>query len=1192
VDKRETYMNFEGRRGVTLIMVAAVLAILSALATGFYMLMVMQTKSAVRYADSVRADIVGRAGVHFAVGQLRSHAFTKTEDASSPWYQVDYLRGSTRRISYPDSPLLHDGVDNDTDGVVDNMEEAQVDPTKMQGYSVAMSASAGKDSDRFALNISDAAGKINLNAGDNLAVMLDNLCRVIGPPLVAANLDAIQPRRWGLEAAVDPADPVAPLFNTALNTNDTVANMDIYFTLTDSAGAPTTNGTGRPMRGPNGIAIYGDGYAIAGYRARRGAFQNPEDVKQAFSYVERNGNSTPDDPLEQLEIEVKFAAIRDHITTSSWVDTNTVGVGKFEWIRVDTGSNKTLAIDRDKSWVVDDPTNDPLNFRGSLRGSYVSIINGHGAGQIRRIRTNGIDWIEVESGFAVTPGPISSYMIISNEEALLTEVDGSPSPFSYPDNPPPAGRVTFPATNPDGTLVRNPKMDYSLRPLCIHRAPVNINTASDKVLTALFLGINVQHGHPQALGTDADVLDLTKKWKKNDIHGVQPYVLTPAGMKRIPAASGKLALTRSWGVGPNQVVPPPAVYNFAYLDNHGLLGTPDFILGKNAGSGPWMTEAHELAYRILIARQPDRMQPALKFIDPKTGGPTAVDTGLPRGPFRTWDELYFRVVKPWDEVRTAGGWVDTNGNGKMDDWDDKNNDGLIDAGEVDEYHAARLSTMIMAHFNSNTDILKFNPNIEWIDRWSRNFTEQEPLMVYTNEPAPGARGVWSGTDVGNETVTDVFDTDVAAADATGGLQQNSIPIYTAVRDPNAKGWDGQNAPPLKSGQRNSNGRFILGAYITRNFRYKSDEMIDKTDLNRSTTEFSFDSNGVFEIISTGQVAKAGEVLAERKFVALVKVYDVWRESTQQQFVQGTISKAYGERTNPRDAQQLACTGQLARDASGLVERKGLVTLPEPLLPLRARIVDDKGNTNPRNAEVVTTGGTPLNAFMMPRRNPFDPGASPIDVPEVLANRVLPARYDGQIALATNTSGYDPNPAGDNDSFLASFDGDLDTATCQGNGREQAKWPYSAVPDGTGSFRYTGEGHKHRCVQSIGLLGVLFDNLISTDPGIPLVDGTTPYKDFNAQKANVRWIYPFFGISSAMMPLSLGSDLERPYYWNNITVRMGSLRTDGAYLTAPGVAGNTATVKYLYSNKTNLNPDSRDGYCVTMWAKTVWHHDGA
>ena len=33
---------------------------------------------------------------------------------------------------------------------------------------------------------------------------------------------------------------------------------------------------------------------------------------------------------------------------------------------------------------------------------------------------------------------------------------------------------------------------------------LNINTASDKVLEALFLGINIQYAHPMSVGTDVD----------------------------------------------------------------------------------------------------------------------------------------------------------------------------------------------------------------------------------------------------------------------------------------------------------------------------------------------------------------------------------------------------------------------------------------------------------------------------------------------------------------------------------------------------------------------------------------------------------------------------------------------------------------------------------------------------------------
>jgi type II secretory pathway component PulK len=82
--------------GVTLIAVAGVLAVLAALAGGFYTLMVSQLKSAVRFSDSVRAEMLARAGVQDAIAQLRKQVFEKTEDPSDPWYTYDCLNGGGR----------------------------------------------------------------------------------------------------------------------------------------------------------------------------------------------------------------------------------------------------------------------------------------------------------------------------------------------------------------------------------------------------------------------------------------------------------------------------------------------------------------------------------------------------------------------------------------------------------------------------------------------------------------------------------------------------------------------------------------------------------------------------------------------------------------------------------------------------------------------------------------------------------------------------------------------------------------------------------------------------------------------------------------------------------------------------------------------------------------------------------------
>ena len=55
------------QRGVTLIMVAGVLAVLAALSAAFYTLTRSYTISAVRYSDSVRAQMLAHAGIDFAI---------------------------------------------------------------------------------------------------------------------------------------------------------------------------------------------------------------------------------------------------------------------------------------------------------------------------------------------------------------------------------------------------------------------------------------------------------------------------------------------------------------------------------------------------------------------------------------------------------------------------------------------------------------------------------------------------------------------------------------------------------------------------------------------------------------------------------------------------------------------------------------------------------------------------------------------------------------------------------------------------------------------------------------------------------------------------------------------------------------------------------------------------------------------
>ena len=997
----------------------------------------------------------------------------KTEDPTDTWYPVDYLHGAARRTSF----RMGDGLDNDHDGIVDNEADEPLKP-----YARALTSSVAENSDRYVLNVEDAASKINVNACDNLAVVLDNLCRLIGPPLVPADEDLLQPRCWYVLSG-------NKLTAYACNDQDTESNRDLYYAL-DARGRPVQRNAA-PYKGildglskkTDGTAAFGDGYAIAGYRGRHGPFRSLDQLKEALTFVDRNGNGVCDDPLERLEVEVKFAALRPYVTLDSWVDPTTVSVGKFEWVKdgvtvpavrsIVTGTLEQniecqILMDRDKSWVADDPVADPRNTRGSLRGSYLAIVNGHGAGQLRRIATNGTDWVAIraynsDERLTVPPGPISSYMIVAREDALLEEVKPlNGNPFHVP------------RTHPDGTLIQDPAVDYLAHPLCIFRAPVNINTASDKVLAALCMGINVQHGHPLAVGTDADYAATAAAWFRSDPHNLFDRLLTPQGLKRTPVSSGKPVFDR----------PLPALAtspDFDYLNNYGRL---------DPGGTANINEALELAFRIILARQ--RTKPAgTPDPDPLTADAASGFAGYERGPFRSWDDLYFRLIKPWDDQR------------------------FKDGQSGGQYHKSHVAALLMAHFNPNTDILKFNPNIEWIDRWSRNFTSLEPVMVFTDTPEPN------------------YD-----AQPTNNLSDSSVPVFTGNSDPYLKEF-GPDKP--------------TGAYIVRSFRYKSSEMIDKTDLNRSTTEFSFDSGGIYEIQSCGQVLCRGQLLAERSVEALVKVYDVWRETTQRQFVNGTISEARNQNRaagSVRGLERFACSGKVVRDAvNGTrgTRRLALDTAPEPLVPLKYTL----GPVS-RNLEVVDTA-TGLRRGM--KRN-ITGDAVDLAVPDVVANRILPAGYDGQILLATNTGPYDPDTPDIRDTFLASFDGDLDTVTCEGNGHEQAKNPSDA---------------RVRVVDTCSLLGCLNDTRVDQDDDL-----------MDLQTHKRRRVYKFSHVDPALR------GLNPAYYWNNVTVRQGDLRPEGVYLSGPGVSGNEATLKYLMDK--NLNPSSREGVNVSLWFKPQWHHD--
>jgi hypothetical protein len=313
------------------------------------------------------------------------------------------------------------------------------------------------------------------------------------------------------------------------------------------------------------------------------------------------------------------------------------------------------------------------------------------------------------------------------------------------------------------------------------------------------------------------------------------------------------------------------------------------------------------------------------------------------------------------------------------------------------------------------------------------------------------------------------------------------------------------------------------------------------------------------------VTKRGVVLAERKVEALVKIYDVWRESTQRQFVQGSI---FTGPAAPACKRGTTHAGSITRHAGATDPNQlsPLVTLPEPLVPVDYRIVHPNGADGLKDF----VSAQHHNAWGQPKT---------IGEPDVIANRILPSQWDGQITLAPNTLSWDEPD--EHVTFLASFNGDLDTDTSKISGREQAKTP---------------KDRKIRVLDTISLLGLLNDGA-SGSPEAAI--------DFDPYSYNV------FATNSANNPKLL-APLNKDNYWENVTCRMGDLRSDGVFLGNVGTSGKDATLKYVAVEKggrdvernydpfnerygktlptTKANNATVRGHTILMWFKPSWHGD--
>jgi len=78
--------------------------------------------------------------------------------------------------------------------------------------------------------------------------------------------------------------------------------------------------------------------------------------------------------------------------------------------------------------------------------------------------------------------------------------------------------------------------------------------------------------------------------------------------------------------------------------------------------------------------------------------------------------------------------------------------------------------------------------------------------------------------------------------------------------------------------------------VTSNPSVNPDELvrIDKSDIKINSTEWTFSSNGIFEIESIGRVYNAGKIMAEEKIETVVKVFDQVVYTTQEQLEKDRI----------------------------------------------------------------------------------------------------------------------------------------------------------------------------------------------------------------------------------------------------------------------------------------------------------------
>src|SRR5262252_3919992 len=158
------------RRGVVLIIVLGVLAVLALLATAFATLQATERHIARNYEDTVRAKLLAMSGVQHAIARLTEHGGVIIDPAMTYWGNNIKEEGSPdwatplERALNPSYAIEDEAIQNPTDSNVKPItvliDDVPIGLTGVMGH-----GTYGINSDVFHVRVTDANSLIHLNDG-------------------------------------------------------------------------------------------------------------------------------------------------------------------------------------------------------------------------------------------------------------------------------------------------------------------------------------------------------------------------------------------------------------------------------------------------------------------------------------------------------------------------------------------------------------------------------------------------------------------------------------------------------------------------------------------------------------------------------------------------------------------------------------------------------------------------------------------------------------------------------------------------------------------------------------------------------------------------------------------------------------------------------------------------------------------